>query len=232
MPPTTGSTRSGVLIPNLSISVPRDVKNTCKIKLASSKNSTIWHWYLSISSIFRRFCAYSKSAANKNLKEEVKNKNFREDLYYRLNVIPITIPPLRERKNDIPLLVDHFLKQAEEDYKQKPPRISKEAMSLMMDYAWPGNVRELQNSIQFAIVKCSGSLIIPNELPVELRENNKAGLKRGPSKKLDFNTIKSALEQTGGNKSRAAKLLGVGRATLYRFLGEHPELLKHYRASS
>lgn len=161
------------------------------------------------------------SATNKDLKEEVKNKNFRKDLYYRLNVIPITIPSLRERKNDIPLLVDHFLKQAEEDYKQKPPRISKEAMSLMMDYAWPGNVRELQNAIQFAIVKCSGSVITPNELPVELRENNKPGLKRGPSKKLDFNTIKSALEQTGGNKSRAAKLLGVGRATLYRFLSEH-----------
>ncbi len=170
------------------------------------------------------------SATNKDLKEEVKNKNFREDLYYRLNVIPITIPPLRERKNDIPLLVKHFLKQAEEDYKRKPPRISKEALSLMMDYAWPGNVRELQNAIQFAIVKCSGNLITPNELPVELRENKKPVLKRGPSKKLDFDTIKSALEQTGGNKSRAAKLLGVGRATLYRFLSEHPEMLKHYRA--
>ena len=166
------------------------------------------------------------SATNKDLKEEVKNKNFREDLYYRLNVIPISIPPLRERKNDIPLLIDHFLKQAEEEYKQKPPKISKEAMSLMMDYAWPGNVRELQNAIQFAIVKCSGSLITPNELPVELRDNKKPLLKRGPSKKLDFDTIKSALEQTGGNKSRAAKLLGVGRATLYRFLSEHPEILK------
>lgn len=171
------------------------------------------------------------SATNKDLKKEVRNKNFREDLYYRLNVIPISIPPLRERKNDIPLLVDHFLKQAEEDYKQKPPRISKEAMSFIMDYAWPGNVRELQNAIQFAIVKCSGSLITPNELPVELIENKKPVLKRGPSKKLDFDTIKSALEKTGGNKSKAAKLLGVGRATLYRFLSEHPEILKHYKAS-
>ena len=162
------------------------------------------------------------SATNKDLKKEVRNKNFREDLYYRLNVIPITIPPLRERKNDIPLLVDHFLKQAEEDYKLKPPIISKKAMSLIMDYAWPGNVRELQNAIQFAIVKCSGNLINSDELPVELRENKKPVLKRGPSKKLDFDTIKSALEQTGGNKSRAAKLLGVGRATLYRFLSEHP----------
>ena len=159
------------------------------------------------------------SATNKDLKKEVRNKNFREDLYYRLNVIPISIPPLRERKNDIPLLVDHFLKQAEEDYKRKPPKISKEALSLMMDYAWPGNVRELQNAIQFAIIKCSGKVITPDELPVELRKNKKTVLKRGPSKKLDFDTIKSALEQTGGNKSRAAKLLGVGRATLYRFLG-------------
>jgi len=166
------------------------------------------------------------SATNKNLKKEVRNKNFREDLYYRLNVIPVSIPPLRERKNDIPLLIDHFLKQAEEDYKQKPPGISKEALSLMMDYHWPGNVRELQNAIQYAIVKCSNNLITPNELPVELKENKKPVTKRGPSKKLDFDTIKSALEKTGGNKSKAAKLLGVGRATLYRFLSEHPELLK------
>ena len=170
------------------------------------------------------------SATNKDLKKEVRNKNFREDLYYRLNVIPISIPPLRERKNDIPLLVDHFLKQAEEDYKLKPPIISKEAMCLIMDYAWPGNVRELQNAIQFAIVKCSGNLINSDELPVELRENKKPVLKRGPSRKLDFDTIKSALEKTGWNKSKAAKLLGVGRATLYRFLSEHPEMLKHYRA--
>ncbi|MCK5509490.1 MAG: sigma 54-interacting transcriptional regulator, partial [Desulfobacterales bacterium] len=166
------------------------------------------------------------SATNKDLKKEVKNKNFREDLYYRLNVIPISIPPLRERKNDIPLLVNHFLKQAEEDYKLKPPIISKDAMSLIMNYAWPGNVRELQNAIQFAIVKCSGNLINSDELPVELRENKKPVLKRGPSRKLDFDTIKSALEKTGWNKSKAAKLLGVGRATLYRFLSEHPEILK------
>ncbi|MCJ7618072.1 MAG: sigma 54-interacting transcriptional regulator [Desulfobacterales bacterium] len=165
------------------------------------------------------------SATNKDLKKEVRNKNFREDLYYRLNVIPVSIPPLRERKNDIPLLIDHFLKQAEEDYKRKPPGISKEAMSLMMDYTWPGNVRELQNAIQFAIVKCSGSIITPNSLPVELRENIKPVLKRGPSRKLDFDTIKFALEKAGGNKSKAAKLLGVGRATLYRFLNEHPEII-------
>jgi PAS domain S-box-containing protein len=166
------------------------------------------------------------SATNKDLKKEVRNKNFREDLYYRLNVIPVFIPPLRERKNDIPLLIDHFLKQAEEDYKRKPYGISKEAMSLMMDYIWPGNVRELQNAIQFAIVKCSSSIITPNELPFELRENKKPVLKRGPSKKLDFDTIKSALEKSGGNKTKAAKLLGVGRATLYRFLNDYPELLK------
>ena len=166
-------------------------------------------------------------ATNKDLKKEVRNKNFREDLYYRLNVIPISIPPLRERKNDIPVLIDHFLKQAEEDYKIKSSRISKEAMSLMMDYAWPGNVRELQNAIQFAIVKCGGGLITPNELPADLRDNKKPLLKSGHSKKLDFDTIKSALEKTGGNKSKAAKLLRVGRATLYRFLNEHPEILKH-----
>ncbi len=101
----------------------------------------------------------------------------------------------------------------------------------MMDYSWPGNVRELQNAIQFAIVKCSGSVITPNELPVELREN-KPILQCCPSRKLDFDTIKSAFEKTGGNKSRAAKLLGVGRATLYRFLNEHPEILKSWERGS
>ena len=164
------------------------------------------------------------SATNKLLKEEVKQGKFREDLYYRLNVIPVQLPLLRERKIDIPLLIEHFLQEAGERYDQKPLKVSNEALSMLMDYRWPGNVRELQNALQFAFVKCSGKVIGPEDLPMELREAQNICVRRGPSRKLDADAVKTALQKTGGNKARAAKMLGVGRATLYRFLGDNPEL--------
>jgi transcriptional regulator with PAS, ATPase and Fis domain len=164
------------------------------------------------------------SATNKDLKKAVKQGTFRDDLYYRLNVIPIRLPPLRDRKIDIPLLVEHFLREAGERYNRKPLKISSKAMSLMLDYRWPGNVRELQNAIQFAIVKCSDKTISAADLPLELREIENVCIRRGPSRKLTMEGVRSTLIKTGGNKAKAAKLLGVGRATLYRFLGEYPEL--------
>ena len=168
------------------------------------------------------------SATNKDLKLEVKKENFRDDLYYRLNVIPIHLPPLRERKTDIPLLVDHFLHEAEDRYGRQPPRINQEAIAVMMDYQWPGNIRELQNAIQFAIVRCNGKVITPRDLPLELRTlTDVCAPRRGPSRKLDIETVQTALTKTGGNKTRAAKLLGVGRATLYRFLEDFPDVLTH-----
>jgi len=166
------------------------------------------------------------SAANRDLKLEMKKGNFRDDLYYRINVVPIYMPPLRKRKNDIPLLLDHFLHAAAKRYNLQPPTISKEAMAKMMDYQWPGNVRELQNTVQFAIVKCNGSEILPKDLPMELRGLAGLSPSRGPSRKLDIDSVKSALRQTGGNKAKAARLLGVGRATLYRFLADYPEVLE------
>lgn len=164
------------------------------------------------------------SATNKELKKEVQRGNFREDLYYRLNVIPVDIPPLRERKNDIPLLADHFVHKLCERNKQPVPRISEQAISVMMDYPWPGNVRELQNAMQFAIVKSKNSLISQGDLPLELRNFQLPVVRRGPSKKLHKEDVREALVKTGGNKARAARVLGVGRATLYRFLSENPEL--------
>ena len=163
------------------------------------------------------------SATNKDLKKEVQQKTFRKDLFYRLNVIPIHLPPLRERRNDIPLLVDHFLKEAGEMHKNMPPEISKEAISVLMGYHWPGNVRELQNAIQFAIVHCSGDTIFPKDLPLELKDQSILGPSRGASRKLNVESVKSVLIKTGGNKARAARILGVGRATLYRFLVDHPD---------
>jgi PAS domain S-box-containing protein len=162
------------------------------------------------------------SATNKDLKQEVQNGNFREDLFYRLNVIPIMVPPLRERKTDIPLLVDHFLKQFPGHKSQQEFKISDEALSMMMDYRWPGNVRELQNCIQFSIVRCKGGMIRPMDLPLELKQFTPKKSNRGPSRKLDPIAVKEALIKTGGNKVKAAKLLGVGRATLYRFIGKYP----------
>jgi PAS domain S-box-containing protein len=164
------------------------------------------------------------SATNKILKLEVKQGRFREDLYYRLNVIPIHLPPLRERRVDIPLLIDHFLQEVAERYGGKPLKISNKAMALMLDYRWPGNVRELQNAIQYAVVKSNRQTISPEDLPMEIRETKLVCIRRGPSKKLDADAVRSALVKTGGNKAKAAKLLGVGRATLYRFLVENPEL--------
>jgi PAS domain S-box-containing protein len=161
------------------------------------------------------------SAANRDLKREVERKNFREDLYYRLNVVPVELPPLRERKNDIPLLAEEFLRQASEQG-QKTAGLSKKALSLMLDYLWPGNVRELQNALHYALVKCKGRLIRPEDLPMELKSRRSS--RRGPTRKLNSEMVQAALDRTGGNKAKAARHLGVGRATLYRFLEEFPDV--------
>jgi transcriptional regulator with GAF, ATPase, and Fis domain len=163
------------------------------------------------------------SASNRDLLPEVKKGNFREDLYYRLNVVPIHLPPLRERKNDIPLLVEKFLeKSAQEGLRSEG--LSKEALAVMIDYPWPGNVRELQSAIKFALVKSRNQRIEPEHLPLELIKNADIQVPRNTSGKLSPENVRSALSQTVGNKSKAAKYLGVGRATLYRFLSEHPEI--------
>jgi len=167
------------------------------------------------------------SATNKDLKKEVQQNNFRKDLFYRLNVIPIHLPPLRDRRNDIPLLVDHFFNEAKKMHNDTLPKISREAISVMMDYHWPGNVRELQNAIHYAIVNCDGDTILPEDLPIELKEQTILCSSRGIFRKLSPEIVKTALEKTGGNKARAARILGVGRATLYRFLRDHPSNLEH-----
>lgn len=166
------------------------------------------------------------SATNKDLKKEVRSNNFREDLFYRLNVIPIQIPPLRERKNDIPLLADHFLAQVAERSGYPSPRMSEPALAAMMDYPWPGNVRELQNAVQFAIVKCDKKTIQPDDLPLEMAQFKGAPHRRGPARKLETASVRNALAKAGGNKAKAARLLGVGRATLYRYINDHPDVIR------
>jgi PAS domain S-box-containing protein len=163
------------------------------------------------------------SATNKNLRREIQEGRFREDLYYRLAVVPVRLPPLRERKTDIPLLAAHILRRAARENQREEPRLSAETIDIMMSHDWPGNVRELQNWIQFALVKCKGRVIEPAHLPAAAQAIPRAGLPtdlEGPGRRrrLSPASVREALVQAGGNKVRAAKILGVGRATLYRFL--------------
>ena len=164
------------------------------------------------------------SASNRDLKREVEKNNFRDDLYYRINVVPIYLPPLRKRKKDIPLLAEHLLDSAQEEG-QETPGISKEAIEIMIEYPWPGNIRELQSALRFAIMKSRGQIIQPEHLPKELRDWQSGRSSHGPSRKLDADSVRAALTRAGGNKAKSARLLGVGRATLYRFLADFPEIL-------
>ncbi|MBA4388933.1 MAG: sigma-54-dependent Fis family transcriptional regulator [Verrucomicrobia bacterium] len=160
------------------------------------------------------------SATNKDLTKEIAAGRFREDLFYRLSVVPIRLPPLRERRNDIPLLVQHVLKRALEMTGKKDIGVSDEALDVMLMHDWPGNVRELQNWIQFALVKCKTSMIRPEHLPPHAVASRPSEEAANPNrrKKLDAESLRLALNQANGNKVEAAKILGVSRATLYRFM--------------
>jgi PAS domain S-box-containing protein len=161
------------------------------------------------------------SATNRDLKQEVRMKSFREDLYYRISVVPIYLPPLRERKEDIPLLAEHFLRKAAEEG-QEVLGVSAQTLEIMKDYPWPGNVRELQSAIHYALVHCRSEIIKPEHLPLELRNWKGSAFNRRTSTKLTEDTVRHALTQAGGNKAKASRILGVGRATLYRFISDHP----------
>lgn len=166
------------------------------------------------------------SAANCDLKKEVKKGRFRDDLYYRINVVPIYLPSLRERKEDIPLLIDDFLDKASFEG-QTSLGISNDALAIIIDYSWPGNIRELQSAISYALIKSKGKIIRPHHLPPELQKFEKVKPMRGPSRKLDVHAVRDALVRAGGNKAKAARYLAVGRATLYRFLDDFPEAIKN-----
>ncbi len=165
------------------------------------------------------------SATNNDLQAAVDQNNFRDDLFYRLNVIPIDLPPLRHRVTDIPLLCDHFLKHVQEENHSARLKISSQAMSRLMDYEWPGNVRELENAISFAVVKCQGKAILPGDLPPKIIKQNNQVRTASNAIDLDEQSVLDALQTTEGHKGKAAKLLGIGRATLYRFFDKNPGLV-------
>lgn len=167
------------------------------------------------------------AATNLNLADEVKAKHFREDLYYRLNVIEIRLPPLRDRRDDIPLLVENFLHKCAKANRKPLQGISESSLALLIDYSWPGNVRELENIIERAVTLARGEKIMPEDLPATVQGSrgdrrvlDDAAERTLPLQKVEWEYIKKILEKTGGNKYQAAQALGIDRKTLYRKLAE------------
>ncbi len=167
------------------------------------------------------------AATNKNLQAAIEKGEFREDLYYRLKVVEIELPPLRQRTEDIPILAEYFLRTLRKETSSQAVRFSPEAMQILMDYHWQGNVRELRNVVERALVFARGSEILPKHLPAEFARKGK-GKRRQRAEvpitlsDLERKHIVKTLEYAGGNKLRAAELLGISRSTLY-------EKLKQYR---
>jgi len=163
------------------------------------------------------------AATNRDIKEEVKSGKFREDLYYRLNVVNIEIPPLRERKDDIPLLVSYFSKKYSLIMKKEISEVSEEAMNYLVNYEYPGNVRELENIIERAVVLCNSSQIDVEHLPQDLKELKIEVFAKKEGKfmsleELEKEYIKWILKEVGNNKTVAAQILGIDRVSLWRKL--------------
>jgi PAS domain S-box-containing protein len=160
------------------------------------------------------------ASTNKALKEKVKKGEFRQDLYYRLKVVEVALPPLRERLEDLPLLIDHFRRSFNERFKKNVEGISNEVLSTFMDYTWPGNVRELEHVMEHAFVLCHGATITMHHLPPDLRNfeqiNDLPQIKTQVKKFNGSQDILDALKKTGWNKTKAARLLGISRQTVYR----------------
>jgi two-component system response regulator HydG len=168
------------------------------------------------------------AATKKDLLHEVKSGEFREDLFYRLNVIPIHLPPLRERRNDIPLLARHFSGYFADEQQKSTLRFSPEAMRQLLDYDWPGNVRELENSIEHAIVISKGKYIEVSDLPIAVK-HSETNTKTGSDRTIMENErklLKEVLEECGWNKKEAAKRLGISRSTLYDKLKKY-QITRH-----
>ncbi|OKY74608.1 MAG: sigma-54-dependent Fis family transcriptional regulator [Desulfobulbaceae bacterium DB1] len=172
------------------------------------------------------------SATNKNLQKLIKEGLFREDLYYRIGVIPICTPSLRERKEDIPLLVETFIERTSLKTGKEIHGVSRETMELLVRYNWPGNVRELINVIEYAYVLCPGGLILPDHLPSHFAGHPK--ILNIPQVKSRINKAENerqrllqALKAADGNKSEAARILGISRVTLWKRLKKHQIEINH-----
>ena len=157
------------------------------------------------------------AATNRDLPERVSEGEFRQDLYYRLKVVQIHIPPLRERLDDVPLLTEHFRRKLNSKLEREIRGISTQVASMFLNYPWTGNVRELENLLEHAFVRCRGSIITAGDLPVDFLDQFEHRLFRAAlSDDEEAEAIRKALEQAGGNKTEAARLLGMSRRTIYR----------------
>ncbi|MGZ3605789.1 MAG: AAA-type ATPase lid domain-containing protein, partial [Thermodesulfobacteriota bacterium] len=163
------------------------------------------------------------TATHRNLEEAIQKGLFREDLYYRLNVIAIVFPPLRERREDISLLIDHFLKKYSEENQKSISDISKEARALLLRYPYPGNVRELENLIERAVILCRGEMITTQDLPFHLKEEKSETLWKSSKKEkslpesleeIERDSILRALHQQQGVQTKAAESLGISERVL------------------
>jgi len=161
------------------------------------------------------------SATNKDLRKAIEKQEFREDLYYRLNVVNIELPPLRERKEDIPLLAEYFLNKFTAENRKDVTKFSPEAMELVLDYDWPGNVRELENAIERAVILAKDSLIAVADLPQENLQPIGLASTGKNLKEVEKSHLLSVLRETGGNYSEAARILGISRMTLYNKAREY-----------
>jgi len=161
------------------------------------------------------------AATNQDLLEKVRRKEFREDLYYRLKVVEINVPPLRERKEDIPLLIKHFLEIFNKELDKKIKGVSAEMLKILMNYHWPGNVRELRNTLEHISILCKGEEITENDLPADFAGRRISHIKHLEASSYDKESILQALEKAKWNKTRAAQLLKISRRTLYRKLNEY-----------
>ncbi len=167
------------------------------------------------------------AATHQSLEELVQEGRFREDLFYRLNVVTIPVPPLRERREDIPLLACHFLEAAVKRLGKPVPVLSQEAMNLLLEYPWPGNVRQMENAIERAVLMAAQDTIFPGDFPPSLLRSASPGQTDSPSPKptrldeLEREHILNTLDELGWNQARAAEALGIGRNTLWRKLKEY-----------
>jgi DNA-binding NtrC family response regulator len=163
------------------------------------------------------------AATNRDLEQEVARGGFRADLYYRLNVIPVTLPPLRERRDDIPLLVFHFLRKCKPDVKDVSQALTRDALQVLVDYDWPGNVRELENIIERSVILQTGPVLDVADLPEVLTRKLPAGGRKlfegGPKvtlEELEKEYLVTVLNETGWQKKKASAILGINASTLYR----------------
>lgn len=165
------------------------------------------------------------TCTNKNLKEKVRLGEFREDLYYRLKVVEVALPPLRERLEDLPLLIEHFFRIFNERFNRKIEGVSKEVLHIFMNYPWPGNIRELEHVVEHTFIICHGNVITLDDLPVEFREVRKQSISGDSDSQtrpeVATREIIGALNATHWNKTKAAKLLGINRRTLYRKINQY-----------